>query len=1355
MSEQRQVMVWDVGQPVRAMNSVTRSLEKVNSTLDASTKYYKTVDEKGKTLVVTWEKQLDIGTKLTGTLRLQGAVWHKVGESVEYTTKAVDKLTAAELRHMKVVDSVNAKREAARFRKLPAAQQKSYVDPFSLNADIEGERLQSLNQSLAKDKRNYGVGSIFEEAKAHEKTATRIAKASTDKADAYVKNNERIALSWQGIIRIIEAQLLFRVIAQVVQQLSEATRTAEQFSIRLAEIQTISQKAGTSNKQLSNEIYELSNAFGLPVLQVVEGYYQAISNQTVTAANATAFMREEAKLATVAVSTLDEAVNSTTSILNAFGMNISEAARVNAILFKGVDLGRMRLDELANSLGRVSLFSKQLGITFEEQTAVLTTLTVKGIQLHVAETLLANVQKHLMQPTKEMNALFREWGVTSGKVAIDTFGFIGVLRKMAKAAEESGDAASYMAGLWQDIRATVGGIGLTQSLDTFETHIAKMLTEASGEYEKAVDIVMSAPGKKMQIELAKMKNYFTKEWGDSILKFLIGLADRFGGLDKAAATLMNRVLPFLATLIAIKGVIPGTVAGFNFMRLALNTLSVSVGIVDKGTKALTLSTTALASAQTFGLSIAIYALVEAWQYASKAEERYLEGLKKVIDSNNEILDKAAEEETKKLSETNKKWDDAFKERYRIFHLFIATIRQVNTRMIDELTESMKQYTKVINAEYKILIDGLEAGIKKIKDQASAAKAEAEKAQAFLDRLKQRGDEFAFEARLKGKTPEEQQTILLDEAKRQRLVGLGAKDTKSAEHAWNKFEKIMARYHDVSLKMIEDEASENVRVQVTEEKNLERSLNKKKKAQEAYFNSVQRIRRRTFGSRYQQRIGRNQQRMADAAIRYQQRMADAGVEGVDPTRKQLVNEEFQRLQKKEESAKKVQLIELATEQTRLEFEKKSEERLKAKRKEEEEEGKKALAREMYLIRFKEKMKELEAYKFDPKKGGKSVEAEQLINEAKWAAILAGVEKEQLNTYFGQIEARQKVLRTLEGQQLISENLLKLQKVANDNEKEQIANKDALAKATGERNAAELDYKKVWFDNLLLIDAEISKRKSTAFGWAELGNKKEYERFQDLQEIQKLLTILEYTDQTDESNKTPYFYQRKIESLQMLSKMMKEASLYGKGMSILTDKNTYTDQAVIIENMTKSTEKLAKAKKEFNEVESKKGQLEEDLAALDAALALIPPEYRAQIEAMKEAAKAEVDTIQTRRDAIRLLAIDLVRLAELYPTIFQTPIKPNPVGQNQATGGFVRRFASGGPVGTDTIPAWLSPGEYIWNARTTRQYYPLINALNRSTGNTTNVGDINVTVKGGDTSQMTVRNIGQALRREIRRGTVKLN
>jgi TP901 family phage tail tape measure protein len=91
---------------------------------------------------------------------------------------------------------------------------------------------------------------------------------------------------------------------------------------------------------------------------------------------------------------------------------------------------------------------------------------------------------------------------------------------------------------------------------------------------------------------------------------------------------------------------------------------------------------------------------------------------------------------------------------------------------------------------------------------------------------------------------------------------------------------------------------------------------------------------------------------------------------------------------------------------------------------------------------------------------------------------------------------------------------------------------------------------------------------------------------------------------------------------------------------------------------------------------------------------------------------------------------------------------------ADGGFAR--------GQDRIPASLANGEMVVNSRSSRQFFSELNAMNQGSqpvfreqgGPVTNVGDVNVTVQGGDSSQQTVREIGHALRREIQRGNIKL-
>jgi hypothetical protein len=96
--------------------------------------------------------------------------------------------------------------------------------------------------------------------------------------------------------------------------------------------------------------------------------------------------------------------------------------------------------------------------------------------------------------------------------------------------------------------------------------------------------------------------------------------------------------------------------------------------------------------------------------------------------------------------------------------------------------------------------------------------------------------------------------------------------------------------------------------------------------------------------------------------------------------------------------------------------------------------------------------------------------------------------------------------------------------------------------------------------------------------------------------------------------------------------------------------------------------------------------------------------------------------------------------------------------QAHGGRVGYYANGGR-GTDTIPAMLSAGEHVTNARSSQRFFSQLQAMNagqqpvyRNDGGdtfNTNVGDINVS--GAGNPQQTAREVMKAIRREERRGS----
>jgi hypothetical protein len=96
--------------------------------------------------------------------------------------------------------------------------------------------------------------------------------------------------------------------------------------------------------------------------------------------------------------------------------------------------------------------------------------------------------------------------------------------------------------------------------------------------------------------------------------------------------------------------------------------------------------------------------------------------------------------------------------------------------------------------------------------------------------------------------------------------------------------------------------------------------------------------------------------------------------------------------------------------------------------------------------------------------------------------------------------------------------------------------------------------------------------------------------------------------------------------------------------------------------------------------------------------------------------------------------------------------------------MRYYNFGGftPHGSDRVPAMLGEDEYVMTGAASKAFAPILRAMNNypsramGSGNSvTNVGDINITVQGGNSSAHTINEIGVGLKRAIARGTVKLH
>ena len=359
----------------------------------------------------------------------------------------------------------------------------------------------------------------------------RLKKLFDDTGKSGTEAGRSLLLTWENVFRIFQVQILHQVLGQIIGDFRQSIETAKQFEIRISEIRTVSQDAQLSTAQWSRELRNLSDSFGLPLLDVTRAAYDAISNQVVRGAQTFEFLRTTLEFAQTTVSSATDAQNLLSSAIKSYGDDNLTAQRAAQVLFATIDLGRVTASEMSNTFGRVATLAASAGVKFEELSAAIATLTVRGVRYSEAYTLVNNVILKLLKPTEGMKQLFDQWGVSTGEAAIDTFGFVGVLRLLQQEAQKGGVAK--LAEDLRDIRAIRGAVGLVgdDAFRDFESNL-QQITESSEKFKRATEIIKESSGQQLKEQLQQIQNILAVDIGEKFIKSVLATTAPFGGLVK-------------------------------------------------------------------------------------------------------------------------------------------------------------------------------------------------------------------------------------------------------------------------------------------------------------------------------------------------------------------------------------------------------------------------------------------------------------------------------------------------------------------------------------------------------------------------------------------------------------------------------------------------------------------------------------------------------------------------------------------------------------------------------------------------------------------------------------------------------
>lgn len=1057
--------------------------------------------------------------------------------------------------------------------------------------------------------------------------------------------------------RVFVIQSATRLVRQFIAAVSQGIDASRQFGLRLAEIETISHHLTSSTQTLSNKVQALAIEFGRSANDVAEGLYQTISNQVEGASDAFGLLSESMKLATVTAAKPRDAINAVASVLNSYSLDASHAAEVSDVLFKTVELGRLRLSEIADIIGRVTPLSSKLGISFKETAAAIAVMTRQGVRANTAVTQLRAVEQKLIKPTEKMAELFKKWGVEDGATAIKTFGGLtGVLKKLSK--ETAGNDAE-MASYFSRVRAIVGEMALM-------TKEGKLMTDTLLAMDDSIGAVNRA-------------------W------------EKFKGTEAQQMTSAIEALN-VATINAGKALLGWAITWTHIKISALNTLAAILGNIDSVTRR----------------ALELNSELDKSLRERQAKQRERNPLPTEAELNKEL-----EGYRKALAEFQAEHNKVMKELENSVAAFSAGAGKRLKGIFRNLAKDWAP-VKTFLADFKKNTSDLKSDIASLKDELAITEAQRGKGTKREERTRTKIAEREItkatgllETRIDADSVKAAQTSF-DLAKQQletvKKLNAARGDTYGVKRADRALKKLLKDRIAAEETVLKKQQAAYPKLKAMDQSFTDQVAEKNKLADQWVNLSKQ----------FELAIdpAEKEQIRKDLAT-IEEQIKSFSFEGMDKTLLKALNVDY--------SAQAFSnAIETAVNNIHIDWERimsGAEARL----------NKIADDAARSVGATKQLSEARKAGTYNPAKGIASVASPDNVVNAKIEsdkAKRAYKEALQEQTKFIQQYQNNENALVGKGYDFGANVLVDFERGF----KTLIGLLNPYTKRVGE--ATEADTKA----NDAVINYSGSLR--TLFDALLSGKSLTDQQNSSLQQLENTL-----------KNDTSVTESARLNITEMINTIYQ--------FNIAVQKANKTKLELSADGLKNAESNLKNAAASSKELESRQRDTGKSTKEVEAATASLVPKVNTVKNSQQDVTTAVNNTLSAQVNDNQAVSamIGLLSQATVEATKLARARQAAAAANATAYYGGVQHLASGG-LGQDTVHAMLTPGEFVVNKASTNKFFSDLSAINSGSkpvrreqgGSITNVGDVNVTIQGGDSPSATVREIGQSLRREIRRGTL---
>lgn len=1108
----------------------------------------------------------------------------------------------------------------------------------------------------------------------------------------------------------------FRAFNAITNELQDGVKAANEFQIRLSLIRTLSQENQQTSGQFGQQVRRVSDQTGFNIQDVGRSFYDAISNQVAKGPQVEAFARTIADLARVTGSDLTDAGNTVTATLNAYNLSASEAEKVSAVLFRVVDEGRIVLSETANTLGRVQVIAANLGVTFQEVGAILAVTTQKGFKTADAMTLLTNLLIKLEKPTQATAGFFTSLGVDSGEAAVKLFGTFGLLRKIV---EEVRSGRTDVSAFFDEIRGRKQFAVFEQSIDQIERFGESLSNTAANVavYREAINIRGESSADFLNREANALSNIFKVDIGTRILDTtaaLVKYAQSVRDVVKESSTLSTVVDLAGKGLLIYAGY--AVIARVGNYALATSFVAVGNSLVSVSKRLAVIAAIAAAYAFVKDISDRIIASRSSGtrdlefdpEVFARSAARLNDLRRQEAEASRRGPDNAPPPDS--LESTGNRVQAAYRQVLGI----LAQVQLANNQTLDDAKKKAAEVAEATKAAFAAYSDRVKEGINAIKRAITESRNEIDKSAKSLERLRTTNDDIIFGVQQRYATAE--QKIALNKQRIQDLItragtlltpGATSDQREEGRRLFAEARRLTAENfeaeQDLAIGRNRANGGTSTTVFLTELRRQLAELTEREAAAERDIQATER-QRIANNTALQQAEGVRLDRL-QAALKNLQDLTPFTAQGA-------IRPEFQ----------------TGGQFDRAKFEAEEERRRAAVR---------AVAGGSADQRFQ---LEIEFARF----------RQSLIREA------AAVE-------------RAEIVRTTQARITADEEAL--QKKINDEKK---AREDAINAQT--RSFQSLQDSGGQLRGFASVVREDSRSRG-AFGEPLQLITPEKTRALEvlnsrIQQYEGLVRRL--NDNAENVDGRRVFRTEDIEAAQaaygrVITQFIEIQRLNGRqGQSPAVNGADLNQTSELVQRELAGLTRAATA---FGDSLLRQNGFEEQLRTqVQQPLATLRQSFP-DLAAASDAAFARVAAraTETTNQAIQPLLNKVRELREELERLNQGAGGPRAAlegaigGEAYAANGGVAGLFPGQPRGQDRYPIWAAKDEFIVNAQSSRMFRPMLEAINNRraprymaqggvVGGDTNVGDINVTVNGGETNADTGRVISQKLAREFRRGNI---